>query len=205
MIQSVRLRIALLLVITVAALGGYWFTAGAHAQPPWYHDFADQRCFAGVPHTLNVLSNLPFVLFGALGLWYMASAASERPGAFIERSERWPYWIYFAGLLLTGIGSAYYHSNPCNPTLTWDRLPLAIMFMGLFTGILAERVHVACSRWLLVPLVLFGALSVLHWDYTERQGAGDLRLYFTVQFFPLLAVPIMLLLYPPRYTGAGDL
>jgi hypothetical protein len=30
---------------------------------------------------------------------------------------------------------------------------------------------------------------------------GDLRLYGWVQFFPVVVVPLLLLLFPPRYTG----
>ena len=41
-------------------------------------------------------------------------------------------------------------------------------------------------------------------DYTERLGAGDLRLYLIVQFLPLLLLPILLLFYPPRYTHGGN-
>ena len=205
MIQSLSLRVILLALVSAAALGGYWLTHPPHPQPLEYHHFADQRLFLGVPHALNVLSNLPFIAVGLLGLWYMADPASRRPGAFLEPSERWPYWVYFVGLFLTGVGSSYYHANPCNETLTWDRMPLTITFMGLFTGILAERVHPACARWLLAPLVVLGVGSVIYWDTTERIGAGDLRFYFAVQFFPLIVVPMLLLLYPPRYTHAGDL
>jgi hypothetical protein len=119
--------------------------------------------------------------------------------------ERWSYWVYFIGLVLTGIGSSYFHANPNNATLTWDRAALAITFVALFTSILAERVHVACARWALVPLVLFGIGSVFYWDYTERIGEGDLRFYFIVQFYPLFIIPILLLFYPARYTHSGDL
>jgi hypothetical protein len=205
MLQPLRIRVGLLVAITFGFVGVYWSLVSAHHQPLDYHEFADQRPLFGVPHALNVLSNLPYVLFGLLGMWFLASRASDRPGVFLERCERWPYWVYFVGLVLTGVGSAYYHANPNNETLVWDRAALAVMFMGLFTAILAERVHVACIPCLLGPLVLFGAGSVFYWIYTERLGAGDLRFYFTVQFFPLLMVPILLALYPPRYTHAGDL
>jgi len=51
--------------------------------------------------------------------------------------------------------------------------------------------------------VLIGAGSVFYWDHTERLGAGDLRLYLIVQFFPLLILPILLLCYSSRYTHGG--
>ncbi len=37
------------------------------------------------------------------------------------------------------------------------------------------------------------------------RGVGDVCLYALVQFFPLLALPILLLLFPARYTGTGVL
>ena len=205
MIHSLPWRIGLMIVVTAATIVGYWIYAGPTPQPLAYHNFADQRTMLGVPHACNVLSNLPFVIVGIWGLAFMAGAGSRRPETFVDRSERLPYWTYFVGLTLTGIGSAYYHANPNNATLVWDRLPLTIAFMGLFTAILAERVHPWCARWLLAPLVVLGAASVFYWDWTESQGAGDLRPYFTVQFFPLFGLAFMLLLYPPRYTGSADL
>jgi hypothetical protein len=45
----------------------------------------------------------------------------------------------------------------------------------------------------------------VYWHRGEITGAGDLRFYGLVQFFPLLAIPLMLLLFPPRYTRTGDL
>ena len=41
-------------------------------QPQAYHGFADQRTLLGMPNFWNVVSNLPFILVGALGLRYVA-------------------------------------------------------------------------------------------------------------------------------------
>ncbi|HEY3769323.1 MAG TPA: hypothetical protein VGN44_11680 [Candidatus Angelobacter sp.] len=37
-------------------------------QSQSYHHFADQRSIAGIPHGLDVLSNLAFLVSGVLGL-----------------------------------------------------------------------------------------------------------------------------------------
>ena len=37
-------------------------------QDPSYHQFADQRTLLGIPNFWNVVSNLPFVVVGAMGL-----------------------------------------------------------------------------------------------------------------------------------------
>ena len=37
-------------------------------QDPAYHAFADQRTLFGIPNFWNVVSNLPFIVIGAIGL-----------------------------------------------------------------------------------------------------------------------------------------
>jgi YHS domain-containing protein len=171
-------------------------------QDPAYHHLADARAFFGVPSALNVISNVPFVLVGALGAW------AVRPGGggtarFIDGRERWPWMVFFTGFLLTGFGSAYYHLYPNNQRLVWDRLPLAAALMGLFAAIIAERIGVRAGVALLAPLVVAGLGSVLWWHGGEVRGHGDLRPYALVQFYPLVAVPLMLYLFGPRYTLGG--
>src|SRR3989337_2954485 len=89
-------------------------------QDPAYHDFADRRPFLGIPNALNVLSNASFVLVGALGLAFV------RRRAALE--ERTALLTLFAGVGLTGFGSAYYHLAPRNVTVLWGRLPLPVRF-----------------------------------------------------------------------------
>jgi hypothetical protein len=205
MFQQQRLRTVVFLAVSIAVVGVFWIAAGPIAQDQAYYNFADQRPMIGMPHAMNVLSNLPFIVVGVLGIVYMCSKRSRRAGVFLEPVERWPYWVFFVGLVLTGIGSSYFHANPNNATLIWDRAALAITFMALFTSILAERVHVCFARWALTPLVLFGVGSVFYWGLTERIGAGDLRFYLIAQFFPLLIVPVLLVLFPARHSHGGDL
>jgi hypothetical protein len=54
------------------------------------------------------------------------------------------------------------------------------------------------GKWSLLPLSLLGLGSVLYWRFS-----GDLRLYVVVQFGSMLAVPILLAVFPPRYSAAG--
>jgi len=175
-------------------------------QDPAYHTFADQRRFLGIPNTLNVLSNAPFVLVGALGWTFLLrQGRPQADGPLSTPWERSVFGILFAGVGLTGFGSAYYHLAPGNVTLFWDRLPMTIVFMSLFALIIAERISLTAGRRLLPLLLLVGAGSVVYWLLGELKGAGDLRLYGLVQFFPLVAIPLMLLLFPSRYTRGADL
>lgn len=197
-----RLKFVSCLLIGLGIPLGVFLFVPPVAQPLWYHNFADQRCLLCVPHSLNVLSNLPFVL---VGVWGMLHLLRSGPHDFHESSERASYLVFFSMIALTGVGSAYYHWDPDNDRLLWDRLPLAIAFVAFFSSIIAERIDRRAGLLLLVPLMILGAGSVLYWHWTEVGGRGDLRPYFLVQFYPLVAVPFILVLFPARYTRASDI
>ena len=187
-----HLALAIALIVTLAAL----LATAPIPQDPNYHQFADQRTLAGIPNALNVLSNLPFALVGIAGLL----TAFHRWTRFSFPWERWPYAALFAGTALTAVGSSYYHLAPDSARLVWDRLPMTIGFMGFLAATIAERISVRIAWTLFLPLLAFGAASVFQWHWSELRGAGDLRWYLFVQFGSLLAVVLMLALYPPRYT-----
>jgi hypothetical protein len=170
-----------------------------------YHAFADDRTMLGVPNFLNVVSNLPFIVVGVLGLGLLLRHDTVRPdGPVLERVERRPLLVLFAGVLLTGFGSSYYHLAPDNDRLVWDRLPMTVAFMGFFASMIGERIGVRAGTSLLWPLVWLGFISVFNWRMGERRDAGDLRLYGFVQFYPLVTIPLMMYLFPARYTRSGD-
>src|SRR5215471_19809049 len=154
------------------------------SQSQSYHGFADVRSVAGVPNFWNVVSNIPFVAVGAVGLMRCRRDAATT--------------ILFGSIFLTGFGSSYYHWRPGDDTLFWDRLPMALAFMALLAGAIEERVSARAGAILLWPLLAIGLLSLLVWRWT-----GDLRLYGWVQFFPCFAVPVLFLLYTPKFTGTS--
>ena len=200
MILTFTHRVALLLILAVA-VAAWLFTQPKIAQNTDYHCFADQRTLLGVPHFLNVVSNVPFLLIGTAGLRFLCSAQARRRGGPVdEPTIRMAYAALFVGLGLTAFGSAYYHLAPSNHRLLWDRLPMSIAFMGLFTAIIAERIDLRAGKVLLMPLLAAGIWSVLYWHETD-----DLRPYYFVQFFSLGVLPLILWLFPPTYTRTGDL
>jgi hypothetical protein len=148
-----------------------------------YLRFADMRIMCGVPNGWNVLSNIPFIVIGAIGL--------------VQFRNDPVTVVIFAGMFMTGVGSSYFHWWPDNDTLFWDRLPIALAFMALLAAAIQERLDARAGAVLLWPLLAIAIASLLLW----RQS-GDLRLYAWVQFFPLLTVPAMFLLCAPKYTGA---
>jgi hypothetical protein len=156
----------------------------------------------GVPNFLNVASNFPFALVGLMGLWYLLRKDGRE--MFLHSHERWAYAVFFLGVAFTSIGSSYYHLAPDNDRLFWDRLPMTLGFMSVFAAVISERVNVKTGFRMLAPLLAAGLASVLYWRMTEARGEGDLRLYAIVQFYPLLAIPLLLGLFPPRYTRGGQ-
>ncbi len=101
---------------------------------------------------------------------------------------------------LTGLGSGYYHAWPNDATLFWDRLPMAIVFTALLATTIGERISSRGGRLLLLPLLATGGASVLYW-----RVADDLRLYALVQFCAVVGLPLMLVLFRPRYSGTGGI
>ena len=195
-------RVLGFIALGIVALG-FIFCLPPIPQDQGYHAFADDRTMLGVPNFLNVVSNLPFVVVGVLGLGLLLRHDAVRPdGPVLERAERWPLLVLFVGVLLTGFGSSYYHLAPSNDRLVWDRLPMTVAFMGLFASVIGERIGVRAGAWLLGPLVWLGFVSVFSWQWGEHRQAGDLRLYALVQFYPLVAIPLMMYLFPARYTRA---
>jgi hypothetical protein len=188
--NQIQLKLIRLLGLVVGGAVIASFMAPRIAQDPAYHQFADTRPLLGIPNSLDVVSNVPFAIVGLAGL-----VAVSR----LRSCERWPYAALFVGTTLTSIGSAYYLLAPDNWTLVWDRLPMTIGFMGLLTAALAERVSVRIARTLFLPLLVFGAVSVAYWYWTETRGAGDLRPYMLVQFGSLLIILMALLASPSRY------
>jgi len=206
---SRKAGLTILLLVTLAVIA-VDFMLPRIPQPQAYHDFADQRSFLGIPNFGDAVSNLPFAVFGVMGLlfWWRLHRSHSHvdPDArhFLDPRERWPYLVVFIGILLTAFGSAYYHLEPSNARLVWDRLPMTIAFMAVVAAIIAERISLRVGLWLLPLLVLIGMSSVLVWYRSELNGAGDLRFYATVQAYSVLFLFIALLL-PPRYTRSSDL
>lgn len=190
---SQRILLGLVFSFAVAVLAVFNFLPPI-PQSSAYHAFADQRHFLGLSNALNVLSNLPFVLVGIYGFFQLAKHSKT------EKRHLLIYFCTFSGILLTGLGSAYYHWQPDNDRLLWDRLPMTLVFMPLLTSTLGETVDKKAGLYALFPLVFLGIFSVVYWAWTEKQGAGDLRLYGIVQFYPLVIIPLLIWFFPQKKT-----
>lgn len=161
-----------------------------HGHAPLYahgHPFVDARTLWGIPNAIDVLSNAPLSLAGGLGLCAL-------------RARAWPsathaaLRVFFVGLLLTGVGSAWYHWAPDAATLVWDRMGMAVTFAGAMALSVAERVDPSSARPTLVvafvaavcsaalpfthgnvlpwAVVQFGGVALLVWAAWRKPAAG---------------------------------
>jgi hypothetical protein len=137
-------------------------------QDQIYHMFADTRMFFGIPNFWNVVTNLPFIVVAIYGLCRLKKIN--------DVNEMTNKYVILIATLMIGLGSSYYHWNPNDNTLLWDRLPMAIVFMGIVAATL-KRFYGS--------LVCLGIGSVLWWHFT-----GELLPYVIVQFGALLLVTI---------------
>ncbi|MFI1772089.1 ceramidase domain-containing protein [Thalassobellus citreus] len=153
-------------------------------QSQTYHHFSDNNAFFYIPNFWNVISNIPFVIIGFLGLYKLKGI----------KKENLQYASFFIGVILVGFGSGYYHLNPNDTSLVWDRLPMTIVFMSLVSIIISEFISYKKGRYLLFPMLVLGILSIVYWIVFN-----DLRPYVIIQFYPMLAIPIILIFFKSMY------
>ena len=135
-----------------------------------------------------MVSNAAFLIPGLAGLWLCARPASV--------GARWAWTTFFAGVTTVAIDSSYYHLAPADGTLFWDRLPMTVGFTALLVALFDEHVADRAERYLLVPIVAVGVLSLLYWHLYD-----DLRAYFWVQAISLGTALWVVAIYPDAYSG----
>ena len=178
------------LLLLVCSVGGsllLMLLLSPIVQDPAYHGFADYRMYFRIPNFHNVVSNIFFLIVGLIGIRFCLRTE-------LGQAQR-AWLVFFVGVALVSVGSSYYHWHPNDATLVWDRTPMTIAFMGMFVALLTEYIDMPLVARLLVPALLLGLGSVIYWVWWN-----DLRLYVWVQFFPLLTIPLVMLLFKPRYS-----
>jgi hypothetical protein len=176
-------------LVIAAAACGLWLHGPIH-QLEHYHEFADQRVWLGIAHAVDVLSNLGFAAVGLWGLYWLWPAQRH-----LRLANAWPgYRLFLTSLVLTAFGSTFYHLDPDNSRLVWDRLPIALACAGLLAGVYSDSRPEDGGR--ITGLLSIAAfLSVAWWYLTEQRGEGDLRPYLLLQALPLLLIPLWQAIY----------
>jgi hypothetical protein len=132
--------------------------------------YADQRSFVGIPNFFLALPGVIFIILGLLGfgkLWAQRST-------FL----RSVWMVFFIASIGIGLGSGYYHLDPSDQRLFWDRLSVSTAFMALLAGVISERISLNRAKTIAPLLILAGMGSIFYWAWS-----GDLRFYFLIQYF----------------------
>lgn len=140
-----------------------------------YHHFADTRVLWGVSNALDTLSNAPFIIAGVTGIVLIWTGRLPAPTSARGAMSL----LTFAGLIATGIGSAWYHMQvpPDDAGLAVDRYGMVIAFAGILGLAAADKVSERAG-WAMGSLVLVaGPFSVWWWTKT-----GTIAPYAVLQF-----------------------
>jgi len=155
------LLLALLLGLLAAVFGP------AMHLSPHFHQFADQRVLWGVPRGADVYSNLPFAL---LGLWGLV-ATRQRPG--LTTVQRQLLTLFSLGLLATAAGSTWYHLQPDDARLVFDRLGMGVAFAGVLGLAAADRISPRAGQALAAFILIATPPAVMQplWSGTMQAWA----------------------------------
>ncbi len=173
-----------LLLVVAAVMAFFW---GFLPLKDWSHyfNFADQRKLFDIPNTLDVLSNLGFLLAGLLGLIWAKTC--RLPGV---------HRVLGAGMalgsLLTFFGSSYFHLNPNPGSLLWDRLSMTLVFASLVGLLIADRIDRPSGFWSAIVLVGIGILV----NVGFAKDWFSLRPYILFQYGSILYLLVLVCLQP---------
>lgn len=181
----------LALAVVVACLGP------AVAQYDHYHAFADQRTLWGLPHAMDVMSNLAFAGMGIWGLlrlrdWHRPRA--RRVGFAVQLpcdAQKPLAALFFAGLITTTLCSGYYHLQPDDAGLVVDRMGMLVPFAGLMGLAAADRISARAGQWTAGAVLALGPVAVLTWALT-----GNLLPWSVLQGGGMLLVVVLALRRP---------
>lgn len=177
-----NIGVLLIATITLASIITAVMIKKPITQDLLYHNFSDTKTLFNIPNFWNVISNLPFFMVGLLGVLTFNK----------NKLLTLKFTVFFIGVMLVALGSGYYHLQPNNSTLVWDRLPMTIAFMALFSIIISDFFNKKIGNFLFYPLLLIGLFSVLYWNFGNEH---DLKYYVLVQFYPMLIIPILLVFF----------
>lgn len=150
-----------------------------------YHGFADQSLLLGIPRFFDVTSNIFFVAVAFFGFHQLVQNRKLQGSISVSK------FFFLIGVLLVAPGSAYYHWEPNNQRLLWDRLPMVIGFCSLASWLLTSYFQIQKEKLFLAGLNIVGLMSLAYWVQFD-----DLRFYYWVQL-----APIILLIYLSAFAG----
>lgn len=182
--KETQLLGAVLALLLVALLGPWT------AQPAHHHAFADQRAWGWIPCAMDVLSNLPFAVWGLAGLVCLGwPGRHDAPP--IHASQARLAGLFFAGLILTAAASTFYHWQPDDAGLAVDRLGMVVAFAGLIGLAASDRISARAGVALGTVVLVLGPLSIWAWA-----TSGNVLPWVVIQFGGLALVAWLAFLKP---------
>jgi hypothetical protein len=175
-----RLYLAALFVFIIVAL-----FYGPISQPQEYHDFADDREILGVPNALDVMSNLAIIYPGVVGLAFIHESRNRTQ---VSEDEISIQITLFSGMILTFAGSVWFHLDPTDSTMLWDRLGMSVVIGSCISLLIHDMWDRNLAAKIHLPIIIASIVSVLWWPVFD-----DLRVYFIVKHHPFILFPIFLL------------
>jgi len=142
---------------------------------PSFHLYADTRSWLGIPNTLDVVSNVAFVVV-ALWMWRRTTGLAR---------------LVCAGTAMIGVGSAIYHWAPSDATLALDWAPIATTLMWMLAAIVDDRGGPGRVLAIAGPVLAIG--SVVWWLATGGTDGGDMTAYVVVQGAGVALPPLVAL------------
>ena len=144
-------------------------------QSQGYHHFADTRTLFGVANAMDTLSNLGFIVAGVAGIVLVWLRRLPPPTTAIGAMAL----LSFAGLVATGIGSAWYHGQvpPDDAGLAIDRYGMVIGFAGVLGLAAAHKMSERAGWWTGWIVLVAGPFSVWWWTVS-----GNVAPYAALQF-----------------------
>ena len=144
-------------------------------QSQGYHHFADTRTLFGVANAMDTWSNLGFIVAGVAGIVLVWLRRLPPPTTATGAMAL----LSFAGLVATGIGSAWYHGQvpPDDAGLAIDRYGMVIGFAGVLGLAAAHKMSERAGWWTGWIVLVAGPFSVWWWTVS-----GNVAPYAALQF-----------------------
>lgn len=142
-------------------------------QPVGYHELADQRLLFTLSGTGDLISNIPFVVFGILGLVLIYFGKIS----FQTDYDKYLIHALLAVSILAGINSFVYHIKPNNTLIIFDRFTILFGISIFSSYVISFNRGVSSSLKCLIIFIIYGLMSLLYWSFTDLSGVDDIRFY----------------------------
>ena len=165
-------------------------------QSQGYHHFADTRTLFGVANAMDTLSNFSFFVAGVAGITLVLLRRLPSPSTAFGAMSL----LTFAGLIATGIGSAWYHGQtpPDDAGLAIDRYGMVIGFAGVLGLAAAHKVSERAGWWTGWVVLVAGPLAVWWWTVS-----GNVAPYAVLQFGGMALLVLILFWRDPSGTATS--